>query len=57
MRAASYILLLAFVLCFGAAIWLPAGSWWQWSLTALIVLFAAAFCAHEADKRDGQADT
>ena len=52
-RIASHALLIA---AFGALlllIWRPVGTWWQWTLTAILCVIAAAGFSNAADDQEG----
>ena len=49
--AATWILLLTALVCVLLMIWRPVGSWWQWLLTAVVLVLAAATTSNVADER------
>lgn len=49
MRTVSRILLTAAAVAVLAAIWAP-GTWWQWGLTAIVLLLAAAGTGAAAER-------
>lgn len=49
MKTASTILLTAAGLAVLAAVWAP-GTWWQWAITATVLLLAGAGTGAAADK-------
>lgn len=50
MKTISTVLLIASGASVLAAVWLP-GNWWQWAITALVLLFAGAGTGGAAAKR------
>lgn len=50
MKTVSTILVTASGLAVLAAVWAP-GDWWQWAITALVLLLAGAGTGGAADKR------
>lgn len=50
MKTLGTILLTASALALLAAVWAP-GAWWQWLITAIVLLFAGAACAGNVAKR------
>lgn len=50
MKTASTILLITSGAAVLAAVWAP-GAWWQWAITALVLLLAGAGTGAAADKR------
>ena len=51
-RLTSHALLIAALACLLLLIWRPVGSWWQWLLTAAVLVIAAAGFSNAADEQE-----
>lgn len=54
--ALVFILVVALFLCLGLAVW-DHGNWWQWLLTGVLLVFAAAMVATWEKVRSGGDDS
>lgn len=50
MKYLSHLLLTAAAVTLLLAIWQPVGTWWQWSITALVLFLAGAGTGAATDK-------